>query len=86
MTIGEYRAWLEGFEEALQGKAPNKAQWKKIKERLWEVSATVEYRGWAYPTYPWTWTSTDGASVDVTVNAPSANYWHSGFSDATNLT
>lgn len=45
MLIGEFKAWLEGFEEGLQGKAPNKAQWKKIKERLEIVDDKIAYQG-----------------------------------------
>ena len=33
MTLSEFNAWLEGFEEAING-APSDAQWAKIKARL----------------------------------------------------
>lgn len=49
MTVGEFQAWLEGFEEALAGKAPNKAQWKKIKEKL----QTVHGNNCNLNHYPW---------------------------------
>jgi hypothetical protein len=34
MTASELKAWLEGFEEALAGKAPNADQWKTIKSKI----------------------------------------------------
>ena len=37
MTVGEFKAWLEGFSEAM-GPSPNVKQWKKIRERLEHVS------------------------------------------------
>lgn len=33
MTINEFKAWLEGFSEAM-GSSPNVGQWRKIQERL----------------------------------------------------
>ena len=34
MTTQEFQAWLEGFEEVLEGKAPNKKQWGKIRNKI----------------------------------------------------
>lgn len=36
MNIREFKAWLEGFEEAIEG-APTESQWKKLKEKLAQV-------------------------------------------------
>lgn len=46
VTICEFKAWLEGFEEAIGDKAPTKPQWKRIKERLAEVNDV--YAEWPY--------------------------------------
>ena len=61
MTINEFKAWLEGFEEGMKG-APTKAQWTKVKERLGQVCDAVPavphyvdpYPVW-WP-YHWQWT------------------------------
>lgn len=37
MTLSEFKAWLEGFEEAMGGKPPSADQWKAIKEKLAKV-------------------------------------------------
>lgn len=46
MTISEFKAWLEGFEEAMGGNPPSAEQWKAIKARLTKVSEApkVTYR------------------------------------------
>lgn len=36
MTPKEFKAWFDGFTEALTG-CPNKAQWTRIKERVAEI-------------------------------------------------
>ena len=36
MTLSEFKYWLEGFEEAIDG-SPTAKQWKKIKQRMDEV-------------------------------------------------
>ena len=38
MTISEFRAWLEGFSEAI-GEAPTAEQWEKIKEKIGTIAA-----------------------------------------------
>ena len=40
MKLAEFEAWLEGFEEAIEG-APTPEQWAKVKSRLSEVEADV---------------------------------------------
>ncbi len=46
MTVSEFKAWLEGFEEAMGGKPPSADQWKSVKAKLARVSDTpkVAYR------------------------------------------
>lgn len=37
MTLSEFKAWLEGFEEAMGGNPPSADQWKAIKAKLAKV-------------------------------------------------
>ena len=55
MSMSEFKMWLEGFEEAIDG-APTKAQWKKIKVKLSEVMSDSYpvYPAPHYPTWPYT--------------------------------
>lgn len=39
MTPGDFKAWFDGFTEALGG-TPTKAQWARIKERVGEIDGT----------------------------------------------
>ena len=55
MTVGEFKAWLDGYGENLRD-APTAKQWKHIQEKLGEVT---DNQGWnPYPwridTTPWT--------------------------------
>ena len=50
MTIGEFRAWLEGFGEAM-GSSPNIKQWKKIQERLESVHDGCNHHYNWWPTW-----------------------------------
>jgi len=38
MTLNEFKAWLEGFEESFADNRPGAHQWKKIKEKLDSIS------------------------------------------------
>ena len=38
MTLNEFKAWLDGFSEAM-GEVPTPEQWAKIKQKLGEVEA-----------------------------------------------
>jgi hypothetical protein len=49
MTLGEFRAWLEGFEESFEKDALSADKWAKIKAKL----ATVNVIAPAAPTPPW---------------------------------
>ena len=40
MTLAEFKAWFEGFTESMS-KAPNEAQWKRIKARVKEIDGTA---------------------------------------------
>lgn len=81
MNIREFKAWLEGFEEAIEGK-PNAVQWKKIKEKLALVteSPTYQYITYTplYPTWyqPWGGPTTFPATItcDATSNASTSWY------------
>ena len=37
MTLNEFKAWLEGFEEAMGGNPPTAEQWASIKAKLAKV-------------------------------------------------
>lgn len=39
MTLSEFKAWLEGFEEAMGDNPPSAEQWRTIKEKLKRVEA-----------------------------------------------
>ena len=53
MKINEFKAWLEGFEEAISG-SPTKAQWTKIKTRLQSVDGSADITVIEkYKDYPW---------------------------------
>lgn len=81
MTIGEYKAWVEGFMEGIGNKTPTKEQWKKIHTRLKSV---VEDRTTKYIPYPLPYRLTDspwigwGTGTSVYSNAtdmPSAELY-----------
>ena len=64
MTPREFKAWFDGFTEAMDGE-PNKAQWKRIRARVAEIDGnTVTERIYVdkyWPTYPrWCYTSATG--------------------------
>lgn len=40
MTLGEFKAWLDGFGAAING-APTQEQWETIKTKLAEVQDTI---------------------------------------------
>ena len=48
MTLQEFKAWLEGFEEAFADGAPTPDQWAKVKSKLAETEALT----WAMPEAP----------------------------------
>ncbi|MNL34378.1 hypothetical protein D3C87_1563490 [compost metagenome] len=56
MTVSEFKAWLEGFEEAMGGNPPSIDQWKAIKAKLAKIDGVLKppvvYRG-AEPVRHW---------------------------------
>ncbi|MGG7534643.1 hypothetical protein [Rhizobium sp. 12,4] len=53
MTLSEFKAWLEGFEAAMDGNPPSAEQWAAIKAKLAKVEVVkptayrdVLPRGW----------------------------------------
>jgi len=56
VTVAEFRAWLEGFEEAMGGKPPTAEQWKAIKSKLARVTMGEAQKSFIRrndPTAPW---------------------------------
>lgn len=51
MTISEFRAWLDGFKEAV-GEAPTPEQWAKVLAKLGEVHEPVYLRPFLSPQVP----------------------------------
>jgi hypothetical protein len=55
MTPSEFKAWFDGFTEALAG-VPTKAQWARIKERVSEIDGKTTVVNWHWPSawpYPY---------------------------------
>lgn len=50
MTINEFRAWLDGFKEAM-GDAPTPEQWAKVLEKV-AIVREVSALPYLSPTYP----------------------------------
>lgn len=62
MTNREFKAWFEGFTEAMSG-TPTKAQWARIKARVAEIDGEP-IRLLSLPYYPtWSYTTTSGGST-----------------------
>ena len=78
MTPNEFKAWFDGFTEALTG-TPTKEQWKRIKARVAEIDGkTVTYPVYvdrylpSYPTWPYRSNSLGGICGSVTTYTASA--------------
>ncbi len=77
MTPNEFKAWFDGFTEALEG-SPTKKQWDRIKSRVAEIDGKAitervyvdRYLPSAYPrTYPWAYVSqTLGSTIPINVS------------------
>jgi hypothetical protein len=63
MTPTEFKAWFDGFTEALAG-LPNDDQWKRIKARV----AEIDGKPISYPVY-----------VDRYWSNPYRPYWYGGY-------
>lgn len=81
MTPKEFKAWFEGFTEAMSG-LPNEGQWKKIQARVAQIDGTpVSYPVYVrdywprYIPYRESWASTSmqgsahGSLADKVINA-----------------
>lgn len=72
MTPSEFKAWFDGFSEAMES-APTEAQWKRIKDRVAEIDGRpVTQQVFVdryYPTWPRPyrdyWTSYYGSAIGV---------------------
>ena len=77
MEVKEFKAWLSGFEEALQGKVPTKVQWKKIQEKISEMNDP--WPGYYYPNPPiyiptnWTTPTSTATPVDTILSTSWVN-------------
>lgn len=58
MTLNEFKAWLDGFADAM-GDAPTPEQWAKIKAKLAQVRDPVDVSKHLYPQGVRTWLSSD---------------------------
>lgn len=83
MTPQEFKAWFEGFTEAVDG-VPSKAQWKRIKDRVAGIDGrpiterVYVDRYWPpayplYPSYPTRIYSTYTSNSSIPQNAQSFN-------------
>lgn len=99
MTPLEFKAWFEGFTEALTG-CPTKAQWARIKERVGQIDgqATTErifvdrwwpsiqpYIPYRYPGWTYLSGSTGGGTALGNCQSSNMNTLHDGHEvDCTN--
>lgn len=74
MTINEFRAWLDGFKEAI-GEAPTPDQWAKVLAKLQDVESSgglgqfaAPAGGWGVPTSVRAIQTYDSASTQAVVN------------------
>lgn len=91
MTPQEFKAWFEGFTEAMSG-SPTKEQWKRIKARVGEIDdVAVSYPMFVdryvrhYPHYVWstfTITSTSGSNPPNIVTMNTRDDGHSVFNSS----
>ena len=79
MHSSEFKAWFEGFTEAIPG-VPTKAQWARIKARVKEIDGTytpyrVFYDRYWYPQYgpQWSYTSVGTVVSSPTISVSSFN-------------
>ena len=74
MTLQEFKAWFEGFTEAMDD-TPTPKQWKRIKARVGEINGTaITYAYWpyyvqSYPSYP----TTTGHTVTISRSSTAAS-------------
>jgi hypothetical protein len=75
MSMKEFKAWLEGFSECFKSGSSNKAQWKRIEERLKTVSVSQEI---VYRDRPYWWPTWYTYNI-------SAPVWGSGTADVPHI-
>lgn len=77
MTLSEFKAWFEGYTEALDG-APDEKQWKRIKAQVAKIDGTPltqtvfidRYRDYKWPSWPYPYVSySAGTAVSGMGNA-----------------
>lgn len=76
MNLSEFKAWFEGFTEAMD-KPPTAKQWKRIKERVDEITSDptpwpIFVDRYVYPNRPYwvdpIWVTTCGSFSNVSSN------------------
>lgn len=53
MKAEEFKAWFDGYTEALGNRMPTKAQWTRIKERIAEIDGTSVTRHYYHEHWPY---------------------------------
>ena len=51
MTVGEFKAWMDGYSEQIKG-VPSQKQWKRIQEKLDEIYDCQDHYPYMRP-FPW---------------------------------
>lgn len=74
MTLAEFKAWLDGFKEAI-GEAPTPEQWQKVLAKLQDVQPLADFGqfvapagGWPPPTALRAVPTRDSANTQAVVN------------------
>jgi hypothetical protein len=77
MSLAEFKAWLDGFKEAV-GDAPTPEQWQKVLTKLQDVQPLANFGqfaapngGWQTPTALRAVPTRDSASTQAVVNGVS---------------
>lgn len=76
MTMNEFTAWLEGYEESFTNKMPNKEQWKRIKAKMEDIYVPIQTYSYPYTyTIPYTYTTNDcaGLSTPTSITTTATN-------------
>ena len=86
MTLSEFRAWLDGFKEAI-GDAPTTEQWAKVLEKLAQVNdpapvivPQIPHSHWMLPASVWCGPAQSRANID-SGTAAAINGHYAGPSD-----
>lgn len=85
MTLSEFKAWFEGYTEALDG-SPDEKQWKRIKAQVAKIDGapltqTVfidRYRDYKWPNWPYPYVSySAGTAVGSAARQSASAEWNS---------